>query len=395
MLIPLGTDRGLNEPTRVTLALITINVFFYGWQVLGGGAEGGSVGGGGALDGLVLVPGESGWWTYVSYAFLHDPGGVLHILFNMLILWVFGPVVEDRLGKIGFLGFYLLGGVIAGVAHGLSGGGPVIGASGAVAAVTGAALALFPRARVRTLVIFFIIGVYMIPAWFFIGLAIARDIIPVMLGHASRVAFEAHLGGYAFGLSTCLGLLWLKVLPREPYDLFTISHQAKRRREFRAAVAGVEAKRRKKIAAVEPKKEDPESAAMAAKRAEVSTAIAEGKLDEAGDRYAELVESFGDREGAAVLNKRAQYTLAGHLYRAGRLALAAEAFGRYLMAFPTDEERGEIGLLLSRVQRALGRLHEAQGLLENAVLELGDPALKDVALGELEQVRAELSAKGA
>lgn len=374
----------------MTPALIALNVAVYAWQVLGGDApSGGSVGGGGALDALVLVPGESAWWTYVSYAFLHDSSGMLHVLGNMLFLWVFGPVVEDRLSKPGFLAFYLGAGVVAGFAHAASGGGPVIGASGAVSGVTGAALALFPRARIKTFVFLIIFGVFMIPAWFFIGLAIARDIIPVLLGHSSRVAFEAHLGGYAFGLGVCLALLGTRVLKREPYDMFSLVRQAKRRQDLRAAVRTVERKREARIGRPEKYTQDPEAAKIASQRAAVSTAISEGRMDVAADAYAALVESAGDSEASATLNKRAQYTLAGHLYRVGRLELAAEAFGRYLQAFPTDEERGEIALLLSRVQRALGRVDEAEGLLRNAVIQLKDDALKKAAEGELAQLRAQ------
>ena len=362
----------------------------YAWQLFGGG--GGGAGEVGPLDAAVLVPGQSPWWTYLSYAFLHDRGGVLHIIFNMLILWVFGPIVEDRLRRTGFIAFYLGGAVIAGVTHGLSGGGPVIGASGAVTAVTGAALAMFPRARVRTLVIFFIIGIYMIPAWFFIGLAIARDVIPLVLGHASRVAFEAHLGGYAFGFGLSMTLLGTRVLSREPYDMFSLMRQGQRRRELRAAVRGADAERRQRLAPERP--EDPRSADIASRRAEVSTAIAEGRLDDAGRLYAALIEAHGDHEGAATLSKRAQLTLAGHLYRSGGLELAAEAFRRYLVAFPDDAERGEIALLLARIERGLGRDEEAAALLDDAVEHLTDAAHLEAARRELNELRSAATEDG-
>lgn len=371
----------------MTPAIIAINAALYAWQVLGGFARPDDAQAG-VLEALILVPGETPWWTYLTSAFLHDPSGVLHILGNMLVLWVFGPVVEDRLGRIGFSVFYLLGAVVAGLAHTWVSSAPVIGASGAVSAVTGAAFVLFPRVRVRTLVIFFIIGIYMVPAWFYIGLAVARDILPVVTGARSRIAYEAHLGGYVFGAGVSVALLWFKVLAREQYDLFTITKHANRRRAFKAAASGVEAERRARIERVRAAPEDPAAAKIAERRAGVSAAIAEGELDRAGDLYEELVSEFGDREGAAVLNKRAQYTLAGHLYRSGRLELAAEAFGRYLMAFPMDEERGEIALLLARVQRALGRTEEALGLLGNAVLEIRDESLRETAERELQDLRA-------
>ena len=84
-------------------------------------------------------------WQLLTYQFLHDPHGIWHIAFNMLFLWVFGSAVEDRLGRVGFLGFYLIGGAVAALAHMAITKAPVIGASGSIAGVTGAFLALFPR----------------------------------------------------------------------------------------------------------------------------------------------------------------------------------------------------------------------------------------------------------
>jgi membrane associated rhomboid family serine protease len=366
-----------------------VNVAVYAWQVFGGfNAQPG--GPPGPLESLVLVPGESGVWTWLSYAFLHDPTSVWHILFNMLFLWVFGPVVEDRLSRVGFLAFYLGGAVVAGLAHAASGGGAVIGASGAVSGVTGAALALFPRARIKTIVFFFIIGAYMIPAWFFIGLSMARDILPLLLGRSSNIAYTAHLGGYGYGLAVCLTLLATGVLKREPYDLFSIAKQAKRRRELKAAVGAAERERARKIEIQDrerAKKESPAEKkrveALAAARSAVSLALAEGRMDDAAEAYATLVNDHSQTMADATLAQRTQYTLATHLYRAGRLELAADAFGRYLAAFPNDPEAPQIRLLLGRVQRMLGNEEEARPLLEKAALELNDERLAAMAREEL------------
>src|SRR5690606_10854959 len=121
----------------------------------------------------------------------------LHVLGNMLILWVFGTSVEDRLTRWWFLAFYLVGGAAAGAAHALLESSPALGASGAVAAVTGAAIVLFPRSNVKCIVFFFIIGIFNIPAWIFIAFAIAKDIFFAGLG-GGNVAYFAHLGGYAY-----------------------------------------------------------------------------------------------------------------------------------------------------------------------------------------------------
>ncbi len=389
MLIPLGTDRGLRRASRIVPAIIAANVALYAWQVFGGfNAQPG--GAPGPLESLVLVPGQSGVFTWLTYAFLHDTGGVWHILFNMLFLWVFGPVVEDRLSRVGFLAFYLGGAAVSGLAHAASGGGPVIGASGAVSGVTGAALALFPRARIKTIVFFFIIGAYMIPAWFFIGLSMARDLLPVLLGRSSNIAYEAHLGGYGYGLAVCLTLLATGVLKREPYDLFSIVKQAKRRRELKAAVGEAERERARKIEISDrerAKKESPAEKkrmeALAAARSAVSLAVAEGRIDDAVEAYATLVDDHAKTESDGTMAQRMQYTLATHLYRSGRLELASDAFRRYLSAFPHDPEGPQIRLLMGRVQRMLGRGEEARPLLEAAARELRDERLAAMAREEL------------
>jgi len=133
--------------------------------------------------------------------FLH--GGFLHIAGNMLFLWVFGNNVEDYLGKIKFVVFYLAAGIAAGFAHiltnleGISSLLPAVGASGAVAGVMGAYLVLFPRARVNTLVPLFIIWtVVQLSAWVVLGLWL---VFQFFTSPESGVAWMAHVGGFVFG----------------------------------------------------------------------------------------------------------------------------------------------------------------------------------------------------
>ena len=94
------------------------------------------------LGQLFLYPDRAELYQYFTYQFLHQD--LWHLIGNMVFLFVFGNAVEDRLGRIGYLLFYLAGGVLAGIGHVLTSGAPVLGASGAVAAVTGIFLALFP-----------------------------------------------------------------------------------------------------------------------------------------------------------------------------------------------------------------------------------------------------------
>jgi membrane associated rhomboid family serine protease len=133
--------------------------------------------------------------------FLH--GGFLHIGGNMLFLWVFGNNIEDFLGKVKFLLFYLAAGIVAGFAHvltnieGIPALLPAVGASGAVAGVMGAYLVLHPKARVNTLVaLFFIWTVVQFSAWIVLGLWF---VFQFFTSPDAGVAWMAHVGGFVFG----------------------------------------------------------------------------------------------------------------------------------------------------------------------------------------------------
>ncbi|MGZ8593152.1 MAG: rhomboid family intramembrane serine protease [Actinomycetota bacterium] len=154
---------------------------------------------------------EKSWLASVFVAmFLH--GGWLHIAGNMLFLWVFGNNVEDRLGRLLFMGFYVLGGLAAmllQLAVDASSTLPTVGASGAIAAVLGAYLVLFPRARVTTLVIFFFITWIDLSAWIVLAgwfvLQVFSGVGQLSTELSGGVAYWAHIGGFAFGA----GSVWL------------------------------------------------------------------------------------------------------------------------------------------------------------------------------------------
>ncbi len=144
-----------------------------------------------------------GAWLHglFTHMFLH--AGLMHIAGNMLFLWVFGDNLEDQLGHFGFLLFYLAGGLAAAAAQILADPGsaiPMVGASGAIAAVMGGYLLLFPRARVDLLVIFFVIyKIFTIPAFVVLGLWFALQLFNSLGGAADGVAYWAHAGGFIAG----------------------------------------------------------------------------------------------------------------------------------------------------------------------------------------------------
>ncbi len=143
-------------------------------------------------------------FSILSSQFLH--GGLFHIAGNMLFLWIFGNNIEDRMGRMRFIAFYLLCGVVGGIAQIIPDPRslvPVIGASGAVAGVMGAYLLEFPRARVLTLIwILFFIRLIWLPAFLIILYWIALQVFFQLSsgGQNGGIAYMAHIGGFAAGL---------------------------------------------------------------------------------------------------------------------------------------------------------------------------------------------------
>jgi membrane associated rhomboid family serine protease len=172
------------------------------------------------------IVGEDWHVTALTSMFMH--GDWLHLIGNMLFLWIFGNNVEDALGKVRFLVFYLLGGFAATalqtyitLVHGtqLESEIPNLGASGAVSAVLGAYLLLLPRARVVTIIFILIIIIREFPAWLFLGFWFVFQLFAGGMSLLSPeegggVAFFAHIGGFVFGMATVY--LFRKRRPLQP-----------------------------------------------------------------------------------------------------------------------------------------------------------------------------------
>ncbi len=202
-LIPLGdASRRPRRFAIVTLMIILANTYVFLCEL----SEGDAFVARWALIPASIVHGRD-LITLVTGTFLH--AGWLHIIGNMVFLWAFGPAIEDSLGRVRYLAFYLIGGVVAmlaQVAGSPSSTVPCLGASGAIAAVMGAFIVMFPRDRIRSLVwIVIIIRVTYIPAalligvWFLIQLWNAGAVANVQSG---GVAYLAHVGGFLFGVVT-------------------------------------------------------------------------------------------------------------------------------------------------------------------------------------------------
>jgi membrane associated rhomboid family serine protease len=206
-----------NNPTRimpvVTIALVAMNalVFLYQLTLQGGAAQrfiysfgmipAVLLGGAELPPELAAVP---AWATVFSSMFMH--GGIMHIVGNMLFLWVFGNNVEDAMGHVRFIVFYLVCGIAAALTQGLSDTSseiPMIGASGAVSGVLGAYLVLHPRAQVHSLLFLGIfIRVIALPAMAVLGIWFVLQLVSATMIRSEGeggVAFLAHIGGFIAG----------------------------------------------------------------------------------------------------------------------------------------------------------------------------------------------------
>jgi membrane associated rhomboid family serine protease len=220
--IPLHDDNPTRRLAVVTLSIIALNAAVFAFELLlpRYGLTTASFYARAGVTPFELVhhvdvppPDLLPWWgTMFSSMFVH--GGWLHIIFNMLFLWVFGNNVEDAMTRPRFLAFYLICGLVATaaqVAVGPDSLAPLIGASGAIAGVLGAYLVLFPRARVLTVIpLIIIFPVVYVPAWIMLLVWFAVQAVQGVTSLHSPdagVAFFAHIGGFVAGLVLVLAFV--------------------------------------------------------------------------------------------------------------------------------------------------------------------------------------------
>jgi len=192
--------RPVHRPV-VTISIIVINVVVFFLELAGGEPF---------VEQWAVIPAHivagQHWITILTAMFMH--AGWMHIIGNMVFLWAFGPEIEDAMGPLRYLAFYLLGGIVASVAQIAamsSSTVPNLGASGAIAAVMGAFLITYPRDKIRTLLLLgWFITVTVIPAsvligiWFLIQLfSQVGSVVAAQAG--GGVAYMAHVGGFIFG----------------------------------------------------------------------------------------------------------------------------------------------------------------------------------------------------
>jgi membrane associated rhomboid family serine protease len=216
-LIPYKDDNPTRRVPFITLLFIGLNVSVFILQMLHGGGGKEIIYSYGAIPrSLISFHSDqpvSPVTTVFTSMFMH--GGLMHLGGNMLYLWIFGNNVEDELGHLRFVFFYLFCGVVSAYAYALTAQGsavPMVGASGAISGILGAYLLLFPRARVRTLVF---LGIFIqavrLPALIVIGFWAIIQFVSGLLTYGGMnqggIAWFAHMGGFLAGLLTIK--LWL------------------------------------------------------------------------------------------------------------------------------------------------------------------------------------------
>lgn len=204
MIFPIGDDqvKGGHFPA-ISYAFIVLNILIFIFQFQMSGDD---------LHNFIFTYGSipvetmrgEDLFTLLTSMFLH--GGLMHLIGNMLFLWVFADNIEASVGTLSFLIFYLLGGLAAHAAHvyfNMNSEIPTVGASGAISAVMGAYLVMFPTSRIKMLFFFF---TFRIPAILFLGFWIVQQwmsgtaALDVTTEQSAGVAWWAHIGGFAFGL---------------------------------------------------------------------------------------------------------------------------------------------------------------------------------------------------
>jgi membrane associated rhomboid family serine protease len=212
-MFPIRDHNPSGRTPYVTIALIAINIMVFLAYFLGRNDL--------QLNAFFLqwglVPARiaagQGYETFLTSMFLH--AGWMHLAGNMLFLWIYGDNLEEEMGHLGFLLFYLAAGVAAAALQAWADLGsriPMVGASGAIAGVMGGYLLLFPRAKVDVLFIFVIFfRIFAIPAWIVLGIWFAIQIFGGLNtpGDQGGVAYWAHAGGFLAGLALTLPV-WLR-----------------------------------------------------------------------------------------------------------------------------------------------------------------------------------------
>jgi len=340
------------------------------------------------VERFMLTPVRPFLWQFVSYAFLH--GSIMHIIGNMFFLYLFGNNVNDKLGHIGYLCFYLAGAVFSGVGHTLLSSSPVLGASGAVAAVTGAYLALFPQTLITVFYwLLYFINTLEIPALYFIGFKlIFWD--NILERRIPNVAYEAHLAGYVFGIAAISGMLAVGLLTGSGFDLWSMIRQWNRRRHYRDVVSGGydpfagRMTRRVKVKEVKTAAEQKSEEKIRRLRSNIATRMMQRNLSDAAEAYLELI----DLDSEQLPPRQYLLDIANQLASENKHAESAQAYEKFLTHYGNYEYVEQVELMVGILySRYLHKSASAIKHLQAAAKKLSDPGQLKMCKDELEKLQ--------
>ncbi len=338
---------------------------------------------------FMLTPIRPYLWQFVSYAFLH--GSIMHIVGNMFFLYLFGNNVNDKLGSISYLCLYLGGSAFAGIGHTILHTTPVLGASGAVAAVTGAYLVLFPQTLITVLYWFLFIGTMELPALYFIifKLIVWDNLIEPKFSIAS-VAYDAHLAGYGFGIAAMLLMLATGLIESSHSDLWAMLKRWNQRRRYRDVVSSGydpfsgRTSRRIKVKEVKTAAQKQQEEKIKRLRNDISNRMLERNLPAAAELYLELMEV----DSAQVPPRQYLLDIANQLASDNKQAESAEAYEKFLTHYSSYEYTEQVELMLGILySRYLDKPELAVKHLRAAAEKLSDPGQLKMCNDELAKLQ--------
>ena len=293
-------------------------------------------------------PNDFHWWQLVTSLFLH--GGLAHLGFNMIGLAVFGPPLEERLGRGRFIIFYLACGAAASAAHVALSSAPAIGASGAVYGLLGAFAVIYPRARIGIL-----LAPRPVPAPVLALVYLLIDILGAGGVGGRGVANLAHIGGLLCGVVAASTMLWLGWIRRDGSDILFVTRQWFRRRRARRVL-----NEPLRVSVNAPAPSDPNATRIMELRGEISALHGARNLQDAARRYAELLTL----DPRATLPEQVHLDVANQLWAAGDARTAVAAWELHRLRYPRSARANEIDLMLALAYaRRLGALDRAREIL--------------------------------
>ncbi|MCG3125983.1 MAG: hypothetical protein CHACPFDD_00811 [Phycisphaerae bacterium] len=381
LIVPIGTDVQTRRMPAANVALIIANALIFLLTDHFGGAFGQYLKRWNVLDAARPLV-----YQYVTYQFLHADW--MHLIGNMIFLWIFGNAVCERMGNVAYVFFYLAGGVFSGVIFAAGASNPILGASGAIAAITTAYLVLFPRSRVNLLFLFVFVTTIELPALYVIVFKVIlwdNILAPAIERGAahSSVAYSAHLGGYAFGLAVGMLMLAIRAVPRSQFDMLALVSRWRRRQFLSVAPPP------RRVATARPVQVDQLDSRPLSEirlspverlRAQILERLAERDEAEAVALYTQMMQLDPEQ----VLPRQAQLEIANQLARLQRHHESVAAYEAFLAAYPTSPDAPQVRLLVGLIyNRYLGLPQRAVEHLRRAAAELSQPAQRALALDEL------------